>query len=138
MKSFNKRSDEIQEAIKRELLLIGSSFRSTLIHRVQRGLDINNNPFVKYSEAYKEYKRAKGRPVEPVNLTFRFKMLRAIKVKNSGNSFELFFNSALENDKALAHNFGKGRLPKRQFWGISKKEQDEIIEKIQKVVKGEL
>jgi hypothetical protein len=50
----------------------------------------------------------------------------------------VFFRSAQQSKKAMIHNEGLGRMPKREFFGISKIEQKKINAIIGKSIKKAL
>jgi len=108
---------------------VGQALVDKLIKRTEKGRDKNMQPFKKYSPNYKgslEFK-AHGK-TERVNLTLTGDMLRSVDVVDNKqkNILRLDFDDPVEEVKAHGHIKGAGKLPKRDFWGLSEKEIDEV------------
>ncbi len=115
--------------IKNTLPLHANEMIADIITRTQKGLDIKNAPFKKYSKKYAEEK-AKKFGSTTVNLTRTQAMLNAITFKtiNKNKSFgiRLFFNSTAQNDKAYDNQI----VYRRKFFGFTDKELKKIKENI--------
>lgn len=88
------------------------------LNRIQKrtslGLDINEQPFRPYSEAYKGFRQSKGRPVDKVKLIFTGKMRKSMQSGLRGQDGFIFFDSRAESKKAAMNN------RKRPFFGLNK------------------
>jgi len=93
--------------------------------------DINGRKFKKYSAGY-----AAKKGNAKVNLKDSGKMLSSLRVKRISNTkYELSFSSKKEGIKAAVHNRGIGKMPKRQFFGLSKKAKAKIGKSIKAKLK---
>ncbi|MCK5235988.1 MAG: hypothetical protein KAR06_03300 [Deltaproteobacteria bacterium] len=111
----------------------------TLIEeRTAKGKDKNDQPFKKYSVGYREFKEKRGGGW----LDDTGKMLSdfTFSVVNKKRAF-LHFPKADENLKASGHVLGSRILPKRDFFGLTKREGDEVLvipeKHIKKVIDAE-
>lgn len=84
--------------------------------RTSLGLDINEQPFRPYSEAYKGFRQSKGRPVDKVKLIFTGKMRGSMTSGLQGQDGLIFFSSRAESKKAAFNN------RKRPFFGLNRKD----------------
>ena len=88
------------------------------LNRIQKrtslGLDINEQPFRPYSDAYRGFRQSKGRPVDKVKLIFTGKMRGSMTSGLSGQDGLIFFSSRAESKKAAMNN------RKRPFFGLNK------------------
>ena len=82
--------------------------------RTSLGLDVHEQPFRPYSEAYKGFRQSKGRPVDKVRLIFTGRMRGAMTSGLSGQDGLIFFSSRAESKKAAMNN------RKRQFFGLNR------------------
>ena len=134
--SFREFSGRLEEALKRRVKLVGTESRNQLVARVQSGLDRQGVSFAPYSSEYRKFKAKSGRQVDPVNLTFRFQMLRALSVQElSGEGqigFDIIFLSAKEREKAQ-NNINNGR----DFFGLTRQESDNVVMKLKEAI-GEI
>lgn len=94
------------------------------LNRIQKrtslGLDINEQPFRPYSEAYKGFRKSKGRPVDKVRLIFTGRMRGAMASGLSGQDGLIFFTSRAESRKAAFNN------RKRPFFGLNRSDERAI------------
>jgi len=136
--NFNLKNDlnKIRLEANKFMILLGSDVKRMIIKRTQRGKDLNNRKFTNYSKPYLKYKKKKGLPTSPVNLTFRFNMLANMTVRKLINGSKVYFSSSDERKKAYYNNFGIG-VPKREFFGLSIKERKDIYRRLSKKI-GEL
>ena len=90
------------------------------VNRIQKrtslGLDLHEQPFRPYSDAYKGFRQSKGRPVDKVKLIFTGRMRGAMTSGLSGQDGLIFFSSRAESKKAAMNN------RKRQFFGLNRKD----------------
>jgi hypothetical protein len=115
------------ETIKREFAKRCVDF---ILERTNEGKDKNNSSFAKYSEAYRRSRSFQiyGKSAGQVNLKLTGAMQSAVDVVDvNSRSVTLGFVDQLENDKAHGHVHGANKLPVRDFWGISEKEQIRIL-----------
>lgn len=94
------------------------------VNRIQKrtslGLDVNEQPFRPYSEAYKGFRQSKGRPVDKVRLIFTGRMRGAMTSGLRGQDGLIFFSSRAESKKAAFNN------RKRPFFGLNRKDRRAI------------
>jgi len=103
-----------------------------MVERTQdERVDKNGNRLKPYSAAYAEslagqvYGKRKG---EIADLTASGQMLANLEViATPARSVVIGFTSQEQNDKAHGHVFGGGHLPVRDFFGLPKDEQVEIL-----------
>ena len=112
-------------------------FKTGIIKRTQKGLDMQMKAFTGYSAAYKKqkmkrkYKSYNG----VVNMTLDFNMLASIARKKIVGGVRYYFNNKKEEDKAVAHQKGLGNLPKRKFFGIDKRQKKTAMKFINKKIR---
>lgn len=104
--------------------------------RTAEGKDFEGNPFVPYSDTYKEMRAAKGLPVDKVDLFDRGHMMAAMTWELVGyNNVRIYFSATLEAAKAHGHHFGVSphkwghatvSTPARPFFEISDEDKNEI------------
>lgn len=103
-----------------------------MVERTQsERVDKNGRSFKGYSKAYADslagqvYGKKKG---ETADLTASGQMLANLEViATPARSVVIGFTSQEQNDKAHGHVFGGGNLPVRDFFGLPKKEQEDIL-----------
>ena len=88
--------------------------------RTSLGLDINEQPFRPYSDAYKGFRVSKGRPVDKVKLIFTGRMRGAMTSGLQGQDGLIFFSSRAESRKATQNN------RTRPFFGLNKSDRRAI------------
>ena len=90
------------------------------LNRIQKrtslGLDVNEQPFRPYSDAYRSFRQSKGRPVDKVTLIFTGRMRGAMTSGLQGQDGLIFFSSRAESKKAAMNN------RKRPFFGLNRKD----------------
>ena len=88
------------------------------LNRIQKrtslGLDVNEQPFRPYSEAYKGFRKSKGRETDKVKLIFTGRMRKSMQSGLKGQDGFIFFNSRAESKKAAMNN------KRRQFFGLNR------------------
>lgn len=82
--------------------------------RTSLGLDVNEQPFRPYSDAYKGFRKSKGRDTDKVKLIFTGKMRGAMTSGLQGQDGLIFFSSRAESKKAALNN------RRRQFFGLNR------------------
>jgi len=112
----------------------GVQLKEIILERTDRGLDFNKRRFTPYSQAYSE---EKGKTV--VNLQDTNDMLQSIdsKLKNK-NQVQLFFREQTQAKKALFHQKGLGKLPKRTFFKFNLKTEKIIRRSFEQFIKKEI
>jgi hypothetical protein len=141
------KSDKIKSAVN---LALGqaSAFQVSAIRdrTEQKGKDIFGRPFQPYSMNYILSKRKRFNdpsnqdttPKNFVDLNFTGKMFSSLSFTVRPSKGIVFFKSAEQTKKAMIHNEGKGKMPKREFFGISDIEQNKINAIIVKSIKKAL
>lgn len=150
-KSFKKilkiDSEKIKKAIQKGLGE-ASAFQVDAIRdrTEQKGKDVYGRPFKPYSKGYIQARRKRFNdpsnqdttPKNFVDLNFTGKMFSSLGFVVRPSRGVVFFRSAEQSRKANIHNEGIGRMPKREFFGISKLEQKKINAIIGKNIKKAL
>jgi len=144
---LKKKSEKIKSAIQRALAEASAFQVSAIRDRTeQKGKDVYGRPFKPYSKGYilarrKRFNDPSNQDTTPknfVDLNFTGKMFSALTFTTRPSRGIVFFRSAEQTKKALIHNEGKGRMPKREFFGISSQEQKKINAIIIKNIKKAL
>ena len=107
-----------------------------IIQRTESGLDVRGSGFKPYSKAYQDSENfeAFSKSAGDVNLVQEGNMINSINViEASGNYFKIGFTDELNTLKAYNHNTGD-TVPKREFFGINKKEMNEILSEYQYII----
>lgn len=112
-------------------LAIGQAILDRIEERTQdENVDIRGREFKAYkpsyinSDTFKDFKDGTD-----VDMTLRGRMLQDMDIiSSSGNELKIGFTDDLEIKKAYNHNTGD-TVRKRQFFGVLKKDIDEIIER---------
>lgn len=141
------KGDRIKSAIQKALGEASAYQVSAIRFRTeQKGKDIYNRPFKPYSKNYmlarrKRFNDPSNQDTSPknfVDLNFTGQMFSSLGFTVRPSRGILFFRSAQQTKKAMIHNEGKGRMPKREFFGISDMEQKKINAIINKSIKKAL
>ena len=131
---YIKFSHKFPGIIKMGLEQAGQFLKTAILHRTDRGQDINRNTFVAYSSAYAEEK-GKSR----VDLQDTNRMLQSIDSRVAGrNKVQVYFRSGREATKAFWHQTGQGNLPVRKFFGYDKKLERVIQKNFEKFINKEI
>ena len=122
--------------------LYGIEVIDRIVERTEAGKDKNNEKFQAYSDAYKKSLEFKvyGKSSK-VNLTLSGEMLTSMAPEEgSGQKVVIEFVDDTNNDKAHGHihgtkikkgkNKGETHLPKRDFFGLPKEEEEAILKKV--------
>ena len=130
-KKFNKLFRKFPKILKIGLELSGLQLREIILTKTEKGKNLWNKPFPAYSKSYSE---AKGKTT--VDLYDKGNMLPNFTSKVLSNKqVQLFFRNKKEADKAKWHHYGMGKLPKRPFFGYSKKTEKVIRNEFEKFMK---
>lgn len=98
-----------------------------IIDRTLDGKTINNTKFKRYS---KEYADLKGVTRDSVDMFLSGSMLESIdELSTRGNTVKIGIDGGEDALKSYNHNIGD-TVPKRQYFGLSKKETREIAKDI--------
>ena len=124
---FFKKFQRDMPGIIKESLARASAFGSLKIQeRTLKGKDADGNRFRPYSRRTIESRQEKGRQTSFVDLFDSGKMLGAITFISTASKGQIFFRRQAENRKAFFHDTGTGKLPRRPFFAIGRKEEDKI------------
>jgi len=113
-----------------EIVKVLSTVRNNILNRTKSGNAVDGSEFKPYSSMYQSIRLENHRQESPVSLTWTGNMLRSMKVFNISEGGEIKFDSAQANDLAVKHNEGSGRIPKREFFGLSKDNIEYIDKKL--------
>jgi phage gpG-like protein len=102
----------------RDMLDLANEAVSVIKARTLQGVGVDGSGFADYSEGYAKYREKKGRTAS-VNLTFHGRMLGSMATTNIPNGSKIYFADADRRNIAAYHNTGAGRLPQREFFGLS-------------------
>ena len=126
IKSIEKKLYRMDDTIKK----IATTVRNDIVKRTERGIDVNGSAFTPYSKDYQTYKKIKGKDSGKVNMRFSSRMMKDMKVfKKRKGVIVIGFATKESNDKAYRHIKGDG-VPKRKFFGLSKKNKRFITKSI--------
>lgn len=95
-------------------------------NRTLSGVNIRGTEFKQYSKKYAEQK---GVSRDAVDMFLKGDMLESIEAKISGQNITLEIDGGVDALKSFNHNTGD-TLPKRQFFGIQKKDLDEVVSSV--------
>jgi len=131
---YIKFANKLPRIITMGLEQAGQFLKTAILHRTDRGQDVNRNTFISYSDGYAE---AKGK--SRVDLQDTNRMLQSIDSRRvSRNKVQLYFRSGREATKAFWHQTGQGNLPVRKFFGYDKKLERVIQKNFNNYVKKEI
>lgn len=113
------------ESIRQQMVL---DIVDKIVKRTEGNRDVFGNAFAPYSKAYKKSLDFKAfNKSNKVNLTLTGDMLASIDaIKTSASEIEIGFVDPTEAQKASGHIKGIGRLPVRDFFGLTQKEINEL------------
>jgi phage gpG-like protein len=132
-KNLGKLKKEVANRKIMDLVLL--KVKNNILLRTNAGKDINFNSFRPYSA---KYASAEGKTL--VSLTKTGTMLNAMTQKAlSGTRGVVFFNnygykntSLRVHDLVRIHNNGEGKMPKREFFGVSSQDNKDAVKIYQK------
>jgi len=108
---------------------IGQAFIDKIVERTQKGKDKDGKRFKGYSKTYKESLdfKAHNKKAGKVDLKLTGDMQRSIDVVDENSkSIYIGFDNQEDMDKAHGHITGGGKLPVRDFWGLTSKEKESV------------
>jgi hypothetical protein len=105
--------------------------------RIAEGVDRFGEEMAPYSEVYKEsFDYIAARKDGTVNMRLTGDMLGNIDILESkGDKVTIGFRGSKENLKAYDHMMGTGKLPVRQFFGVSESEVDAVKQEYEQELK---
>lgn len=107
---------------KKAMLRAAAEGLNRIQKRTSLGLDINEQPFRPYSEAYKGFRKSKGRQINKVNLIFTGRMRKSMQFSTRGMDGIIYFDSRREAVKAAFHS------EKRPFFGLNRGDERAVRE----------
>ena len=112
----------------------GVQLKTAILHKTDRGIDVNRQNFIAYSSSYAEEK-GKAR----VDLQDTNRMLQSIDSRVvAKNKVQVYFRSGREATKAFWHQTGQGNLPVRKFFGYDNALKNVIQKQFNNFVKKEI
>lgn len=117
---------EMTEALKPtvdDVRYVAELHKGRIIARTSRGLDGNGQPFKEYTDAYAKRKANSGRDSGRVDLTWSGRMLKALMIHRITNRDYVIGVYGEEGIRAAAHNYGSGKMPKREFVTLSPEDE---------------
>jgi len=131
---YSKFLNKLPGIITRGLEQAGENLKEVIIRRTSSGLDFQRKRFIPYSEAYSKLKNKTRVDLQDTN-----KMLQNIATKTiSKNRVSVYFRSQYEAEKALYHQTGTGKLPKRKFFGFDAKLKKVIQKNFAKYIEKQI
>lgn len=119
-------------AVNKKIYKITAQVRNDIKKRTQSGVDYKGASAPAYGGGYAEWKQEKKqRPVSHRDLTLSGNMLNSMKVRQTSNGSEIYFDKVKEIIKAIAHNFGFGQK-QFEFFRLSRENMSYIISELQK------
>lgn len=127
-KALRKKVNKAMDPIIKEIAVVSLK---NIIKDTTKGKDVNGNRFQAYSKATIAIKGSSN-----VNLRHSGRMLKNLKARKKRNAkYIVGFSNGSEEQKALGHQLGTRKLPKREFIGISKRSRQTIAKIIKKRMK---
>ena len=131
---YIKFASKFPHLLQRGLEQAGVQLKTAILHKTDRGIDVNRNNFIGYSTQYAQEK-GKSR----VDLQDTNRMLQSIDSRVvSRNKVQVYFRSGREAMKAFWHQTGAGNLPVRKFFGYDKALENVIQRQFHNYVKKEI
>lgn len=114
----------------RTIWKIASDVKDNIQKRTKSGKDVNGTEFHEYSEGYQKYKQKRGLTGNRVTLTNKGTMLNSLKlIKIAIAWVRLYIADTFAAEYGYYHQRGVGKMPKREWFGVSKQDADEIYKK---------
>jgi len=129
VRDLDSLSSDIHDVVGKETLKAALLASTEIKKRTLSGRDVGGRAFKRYAQSTLKRKQGRGGRFFSgnVDLNDTGKMMAAMQARKTGPlAAKVFFVSKKQRDKAIAHNTGSGRLPKRNFFGLSSKEKKEI------------
>lgn len=128
---------EFKLSDKQVMSQIGAAIKLDVRKRTQSGTDVHGKAFKSYKTSSSKSRGRRGRNTGRVDLLDTGRMLGAITTtKVTDKEVHVGFTRVIEREKASYHQQGKGNLPKREFFGLSKKARRDLIETFTKWIKN--
>jgi hypothetical protein len=98
--------------------------------RIAAGVDRFGEEMAPYSKVYKEsFDYIAARKNETVNMRLTGDMLGSIDIlESAGSLVKIGFRGGEQQEKAYGHFVGEGKLPVRQFFGVTESEVEQVKE----------
>ena len=110
----------------------GVQLKTAILHKTDRGIDVNRRNFIASS-----YAEEKGKT--RVDLQDTNRMLQSIDSRVvAKNKVQVYFRSGREATKAFWHQTGQGNLPVRKFFGYDNALKNVIQKQFNNFVKKEI
>jgi len=136
-KSLGERSSRFLKQSDKAIQKVTAAIATHIKKRTLKGKDKNGRSFKPYAKSTISYKKKKGGKFfnGNVNLNDSGKMMSAIQSKRiSASQGKVYFTRSEEAVKASRHILGKGKMPKRDFFGLNKKETTRFIRSYKEMV----
>ena len=137
-KLLKKYSSRQRKGIQRSLNRISNMAILMITKRTQKGFKPDGGRFIQYSRAYKESEDYKKKKNKFVDLTLSGKMFRSLDYRKRGLRNTLLFANKEREKIAFLHDTGRGKLPKRPFFAIGRKEEPKLVNEFSKFYFQEL
>jgi len=143
-RQINQWRAKVSDQVNSDLLDLASrmiiDLWDSVVDRTFAGMDIHGNPFIGYSRAHRERRKAMGLPVDHVDLFFEGIMIPSVKTREElifdGAMGTAYFDDAFEEMKAEAHHKGLGNLPQREWFGFSEEQKADAYKLAMDFMKG--
>ena len=122
--NFDKLKKDVSRRVDKAFATVGNFTVLRLKKRIKKGIDDRGNRFKPLNA---EYRKLKSQRNKEAMFEFSGDMLRSMTHKAKGSSVKIYFDDASENNKAYQNIY----IHKRDFMLLSKKEIDDIIDKIE-------
>ena len=113
---------------------IGMDQRKEIVNRTMSGVDLNHSQFKPYSQQTRDRKEQLGRSADIVNLMDLAQMHRALVFKSSNTYVDLYYGDTARANVAFEHQYGLGRMPKREHFGFSNTDAKKWTETVIKLL----
>jgi len=107
---------------KRSMMRAAAEGLNRIQKRTSLGLDLQEQPFRPYSEAYKGFRKSKGKGTDKVKLIFTGRMRKSMQYGMRGQDGIINFDSRREAEKAAMNT------PKRPFFGLNRGDERAVRE----------
>lgn len=87
---------------------------------------------------YRQFKKYLGRTTVDLRGAQAPHMLQAIQVKSTAEGVKIGIYGGEKGSIAAKHNLGAGRLPKREFFGVSRSDEREVVKDAEARIRAKL
>lgn len=131
--NINKKLSNLLKVEPTVLDKVGAYAIQAITDRTHNGVDVYGRRFAPYKPSQLKRRIDAGRGLG-VDLDFNGNMLASMKYRKTNKSVIIYFNAKDEMLKAHGHHFGnpKKGLPKRRFFGLSRKEKKKVMEMLRR------